>query len=229
MENSKSEKELASFIARTLRENFGRGPDSVFVSITPPFVTVYFTNFLSPMEKTLLQKRGVVFVQETRDFLMETLIEEMKAYIKVNVGMEIQEFYYDWNLDSRSGMFVGISETTRTAFEASYSNQDKIHNEISNFTAEIQKRPDKIFSYLINPRTILIIREGIFISIEKELIQLGFHEQLRISKRNLEKRVLHQHRENFEKYLHAQLTDILVDWDFDRDKSSILFIFKPRT
>ncbi|WP_281175884.1 hypothetical protein [Domibacillus tundrae] len=31
----------------------------------------------------------------------------------------------------------------------------------------------------------------------------------------------------FEKQLNAQLIDFFVDWDFDQDKSTILFVLKP--
>ncbi|RFU69687.1 DUF2294 family protein [Bacillus sp. V59.32b] len=221
------EKELGSYIGRLLRENFGRGPESVFASINKPFITVYITNFLSPMEKALVNQEQSIYVEKTRDMLMETLIEEIKAYIKIHIGMDIEEFYYDWNLDSPSGMFVAISAENNQSIIDSYENQDEIHNEIARVSKEAEKQPDTIYSYFINSRTLLIIRTGFLVNIEKELIKLGFQDTLRVTKRNLEKRLIHEHRYNFETYLDAQLTDFFVDWDFERDRSSIIFILKP--
>ncbi|CAH0343942.1 Na-translocating system protein MpsC family protein [Bacillus sp. CECT 9360] len=221
------EKELGSYIGRLLRENFGRGPESVFASINKPFITVYITNFLSPMEKALVNQEQSIYVEKTRDMLMETLIEEIKAYIKIHIGMDIEEFYYDWNLDSPSGMFVAISAKNNQSIIDSYENQDEIHNEIAIVSKEAEKQPDTIYSYFINSRTLLIIRTGFLVNIEKELIKLGFQDTLRVTKRNLEKRLIHEHRHNFEAYLDAQLTDFFVDWDFERDRSSIIFILKP--
>jgi uncharacterized protein YbcI len=221
------EKELSSYIGRLLRENFGRGPGSVFASITKPYITIYITNFLSPMEKALVNQEQSIYVEKTRDMLMESLIEEIKSYIKLQVGMDIQEFYYDWNLDSHSGMFVGISSENGQPYKSPYKNQKLVHNEIAAVSKEAEKQPETIDSYLINPRTLLIIRNGFLVNIEKELNKLGFRDILRVTKRNLEKRLIHEHRNHFETDLEAQLTDFFVDWDFEKDKSCIIFILKP--
>ncbi|SFE48857.1 two-component system, chemotaxis family, CheB/CheR fusion protein [Paenibacillus catalpae] len=49
-------KEIASHIGRLLREAFGKGPQSIFVNISRPFIVIYLRNFLSPTEKILLQQ-----------------------------------------------------------------------------------------------------------------------------------------------------------------------------
>lgn len=54
MDQANVEKELSRYIGRILRNHFGRGPGTVFVTVADPFITVYFTNFLSPTERSLL-------------------------------------------------------------------------------------------------------------------------------------------------------------------------------
>ncbi|WP_231514976.1 Na-translocating system protein MpsC family protein [Oceanobacillus salinisoli] len=94
MELEQNQKELASYIGKLLRDNFGRGPETVFVSIRKPFITVYLRNFLSPMEKVLISEKQDALVQTSRDILMKGLIPEIKAYMKVITGFSIKEFYY---------------------------------------------------------------------------------------------------------------------------------------
>ncbi|MGG1400808.1 Na-translocating system protein MpsC family protein [Bacillus salipaludis] len=229
MENKQVHLELASYIGRTLRENFGKGPESVFVSYNQSILTVYLRNFLTPSENVLLAQEQEAIVQTTRDMLMQTLIPEFKAYIKILTGMEIKEFYYDWGLHNKSGVFIGISTSLKALGEIindSYEGKEQLHQEIKRISIQAQKEPEEVESYLLNQRTLVVLRQGILVSIEKELIRLGSSETLKLAKRNLEKRLLHNSN-HFESILHTKVNDIFVDWDFGLDKSAIVLILSP--
>ncbi|GAM13498.1 DUF2294 domain-containing protein [Mesobacillus selenatarsenatis] len=227
MEVAMLEKEISGYIGKLLRENFGRGPGNVFCTISKPFVSIYITNFLSPMENTLLTNQQSVYVQKTRDLMMDTLEEEIKSYIELNTKDKIKEFYYDWNLDEKSGMLLFIFEKDQPYNFDSYDNKNLVEQETIELSMEIQKAPEETHSKLLNERTLIIVRHGILISLEKEFIQLGFQETLMIAKRKLEKKVITQHQSSYERYLNAKVTDYFVDWNFDKDKSYTLFILKP--
>jgi uncharacterized protein YbcI len=227
MEVTMLEKEISGYIGKLLRENFGRGPGNVFCTISSPFVSIYITNFLSPMENTLLTNQQSVYVQKTRDLMMETLEEEIKSYIELNTKDKIKEFYYDWNLDEKSGMFLFIFEEEQPYQIEEYDNKQLVEQETIELSMKIQKAPEETHSKLLNERTLIIARHGILISLEKEFIQLGFQETLKIAKRKLEKKVINQHQASYERYLNAKISDYFVDWNFDKDKSYTLFILKP--
>lgn len=229
MEYSKLQTELGSYVGKLLRDSFGRGPGSVFVSIDNFIITIYLRNFLSPTENILMAQKQEALVQQTRDKLMQTLISEIKAYVKILADMEIEEFYYDWALHNKSGLFVCIcsNQTDREISMANeYRGKSDIHNEIKSISIEAQKEPEEVISHLLNPRTLLVIRKGILVRIEKELIRMGLSEHLRIAKRNLEKSLLHN-ANRFETILNTKVIDIFVDWDFNLDKSAIVFILNP--
>ena len=231
LDNKQVQTELAGFIGRTLRENFGKGPESVFVSFNHSVMTVNLRNFLSPSESVLLGQHQETMVQTTRDLLMQTLIPEFKAYIKILMDMEVTEFYYDWGLHNKSGLFVCIgsipteSETPNEK-KYSYPGQEILHQEINRISLQAEKTPEEVQSYLLNERTLVVIRKGILVPIEKELIRLGNFEALKLAKRNLEKRLLYNSG-NFETILKTKVNDIFVDWDFYRDKSVIVLILSP--
>lgn len=227
MEVSLLEKEISGYIGRLLRENFGRGPGNVFCTISSPFVSIYITNFLSPMENTLLSNQQSVYVQKTRDLMMGTLEEEIKSYIESNTKDKIKEFYYDWNLDEKSGMFLFIFEQDYLQDSQSYVNKQLVEQKTIELSKEIQKTPESTYSKLLNERTLIVVRQGILISLEKEFIHLGFSETLKIAKRKLEKKVINKHLKSYETYLDAKVIDYFVDWNFDEDKSFTLFILKP--
>lgn len=224
-----TQNEIASHIGRLLREAFGKGPQSIFVSISRPFIIIYLRKFLSPTEKILLQQDEVYSVQHTRDLVMRSLIPEIKAYLLLLTGMNIREFYYDWGLHNHSGILVGIeSEDSQQDFSPQewYAGKEELHQEIDRISHQIQKKPDETQSYLINERTLLVVRTGILISIGKELIRLGFEESLKLAERNLEKNHLFNNNQ-FQKVLNCRIVDVFADWDFHWDKSVIVFILKP--
>ncbi|OAS17808.1 DUF2294 domain-containing protein [Paenibacillus oryzisoli] len=228
-QEKQTQHEIASHIGRLLREAFGKGPQSIYVSINRPFVVIYLRNFLSPTEKILLQQGHVYSVQQTRSIVMETLIPEIKAYLQLLTGMNMQEFYFDWGLHNYSGVFVGIASEENPLSQGLQewcAGKKELHVEIERISLLIQKIPDNIQYYLINERTILVVKSGIMISIAKELIRLGFEDNLKIAQRNLEKKYLFNNNQ-FQKIVKSPITDIFTDWNFHLDKSVIVFILNP--
>ncbi|MDM5326618.1 Na-translocating system protein MpsC family protein [Neobacillus sp. CF12] len=221
--------ELSSYISKILRDHFGKGPESVYVSLGKTFIIFYIRNFLSPTEKVLMNQKQEETVQQTRDLVMHTLIPEIKAYIKIVTGMEIREFYYDWGLHNKSAMFTGIctdSTGIDIPIEEEFIGKAELINEIINLSSESEKKPDEIYACQLNHRSFLVIRNGILVRIEKQLIRQGMREQLKLAKRTLEKSLLHNNN-HFERILDTKVIDIFVDWDFDLDKSVIVLVTNP--
>jgi uncharacterized protein YbcI len=229
MDQTQQTAEVSSYIGKLLRNHFGRGPDSVFVSIGYPFISMYLRNFISPMEKVLIRQKQDKIVQQTREILIQTLIPEIKAYIKIITGMEIREFYYDWGLHNNSGLFLGIasdSSSTEETLIEDYPGREHLHQEIVHLSRQAEKAPAELYSCQLNSRTVVAVRNGILVSIEKQLIREGHQEILKIAKRTLEKGLLHNNG-RFEGILNSKIVDIFVDWDFDLDKSVFVFILNP--
>jgi uncharacterized protein YbcI len=229
METKPLETELASYIGKLLRDHFGKGPESVFICFCQPIITIYLKNFMSPMEKVLMDQRQEETIQQTRDILIKTLKPEIRSYVKILTGLEIDEFYYDWSLHNNSGVIVGVGHAALASTIASaehYEGRELIHREIIDISSQAEKAPEQISSYLLNPRTLIVIRKGILVNIEKEFIRVGYEEILRIAKRTLEKKYLHNNN-HFESILKTKIVDVFVDWDFDLDKSIITFILNP--
>jgi uncharacterized protein YbcI len=222
--------ELSSYISKLLRDNFGRGPESVHVSIGSTFAVIYFRNFISPTEKVLMEQKKESIVQTTRDTVVEMLVPEIKANIKMVTGMDIREEYYDWDLHNKSGVLVGIASSSSLVgpcVEEQYQGKEAIHDEIRNVTRHAEKVPEELYSCRLNQRTVIVLRKGLLVSIEKQLIRQGLEEQLRIAKRQLEKGLLHNNN-HFERIFNQKVMDIFVDWDFQMDKSIIVFILNPK-
>ncbi|RBN40247.1 hypothetical protein DMN50_16155, partial [Priestia megaterium] len=99
---------LANNLGKLLRDNFGKGPEAVHVTIYEPYVVIYVSGFVSPMEQVLLNQNEELQVMTTRELLVKTLEPQITGQIKGITDLDIQHLYYDWNLDHHSGIFVGV-------------------------------------------------------------------------------------------------------------------------
>ncbi len=155
---------------------------------------------------------------------METIIPQLNTFIEVRTGKKVREFYYDWNLHNKSAMFTSISSdpfTSEEVLQEQYKQRDLINKEIIDISERAEKSPEEIYSCQMDDRTIVVIRNGILVRIEKELIRLGNSELLKRVKRNLEKHYLHNNS-RLEWIFNHHIVDALVDWDFNLDKSVIV-------
>jgi len=168
---------LANNVGKLLRDNFGKGPEAVHVTIYEPYVVIYVSGFVSPMEQVLLNQNEELQVMTTRELLVKTLEPQITGQIKGITDLDIQHLYYDWNLDHHSGIFVGVclDDLKADLTEGDpYPGKQAIHDRIIKMSEIAQKGPEKISSYKLSDRTLVIVREGILVAIEKQLISLGF-------------------------------------------------------
>ena len=229
MDKKAQQTKLANNFGKLLRDKFGKGPEVIHVTISQPYVLVYISGFISPMEQALLEQGQELTVLTTREYLMKSLDPEIRGQIKALTDMEVQHIYYGWNLQNLSGVFVAISPDNPDEGEddrADYNGRDEIHKEIIRISEQAEKAPDSVYSYMLSPRSLIVIREGILVPIEKQLVSLGFDETLSVAKRQLEGGMLTGSTQ-FSEILDSKIQDVFVDWDFELDKSVITLILKP--
>ncbi|WP_245697222.1 Na-translocating system protein MpsC family protein [Paenibacillus oryzae] len=222
--------EIASHLGKMLRDAFGKGPQSIYVSVERPVIVVYLRNFLTPTEKILLNQGQTRTIEQTRDMVMSSLIPEIKAYLHPLTGMNDLEFYYDWELHNHSGILVGRQLEESAALEQwqdRFEGKEGLEREILRMSQRIQKKPEHIYSRIINKRTLVVVRSGGMIDLSKELIRLGDEDQLRQAVNHLEKMHLRDNRA-IEQALDTKIMDVFVDWNMERDKSVIVFILNPK-
>ncbi|QHJ71290.1 DUF2294 domain-containing protein [Planococcus halotolerans] len=230
MKNEKSlENEISGYIATLLRQNFGKGPTSVYVILTRPYLAIHFRGFIAPMERILLNKHEKQRILETRDLLMNDLASEITLQLYKLTGLDIDSIYADWNLDKETGMiFAVLNEKHDEALD--YWPQDvkekEFYKAIDIASQKSEKIPEKTGIYWLSERTILVVREQILVPIEKELIANGYTEELKLAKRPLEKRVIGE--VNLPSSGVRLIDETFVDWNFDKDIGFFLFVLKPK-
>lgn len=220
--------EIGGYISALLRNHFGKGPTSVFVTIKKPFILIHLRGFIAPMETVLLKKKDWKRVLETRDLLINELKSEIEENLRRIADLNIQEFYADWNLEAESGMLIGVmpDDAQREDFEwPEHIDKEELESKVAYASEIAEKEPGSVESYWLNDRTLLVKRNQILVGIEKALIAEGYTEILKLAKRPLERRLVYNTQP--EKTLGRPVTEVFLDWNFSADIGYIVFMMEP--
>lgn len=221
------QKEIGSYISTLLRNYFGKGPLSVYVTVADRYITIHLRGFLSQTEKILLKQQEIKRVLEIRNLLMKDLKPEIKLHLYKIGQFSVSEIYTDWNVDDQTGLiFVILKEKTKQPALPWPAKVDEsaVYREVMVSSEIAQKVPDSINISWLNNRTILIKRSGIFMKIETELIEDGYIEQLKQAKRRLEKKLLKQSA--LEELLRREIEEIYLDWNFKGNEGYIILLME---
>jgi uncharacterized protein YbcI len=214
---------ISSYISKLLRKNFGRGPQTCRTTVTKNHLVTYLRGFLTPMEDILFQQGQNRYVDKARAVIINHLLDEIKGVVKVTLGVEVKEYYHDWNFPNNSGILIFVLEEEVGQAINTDINIQRLETEIMRISHLIEKIPDKIKIIPISSSIYIIERIGILVQIEKALIAKGFQSELIFTKDELEKSYFHRDG-RFEDIFEKSVRDIFIDWNLIEDKSLMAFI-----
>ncbi|PPA70752.1 Na-translocating system protein MpsC family protein [Jeotgalibacillus proteolyticus] len=214
--------EMVKYTGKLLRDHFGKGPTSIYITYKKPFITIHLRDFLAPMERVLLDRKERKRVEETRDLIMENILPEMKKVLNTLSPIEIDKLYYNWSLENQSGMIFGImkDEESNEGAWPNHLDREAFREEVDLLTKKGQKIPEHTEVYWLSDRTVLAKRQGILVRIERELIKNGYSEELILTKRPMEKQLIRESK--LESLIQKKIKEIFVDWDFEEDIGYII-------
>lgn len=220
--------EIAGCIGKLIRDHFGKGPTSLFVTLEHPFLVIYLRDFLAPMEAALMERDEHKRVEETRVLLFKKLETQMRAQLEAIAGAAIREVYFDWDLQQKRGVILGVMSEDTSECEAQWPahlNHQKFNDKVKEVSEGGQNVPATTESFWLNDRTIVIKRTGVFVKIEKELIQAGYIHELKEVKKPLELWMMH--RAGLESLIDGSITGTFAAWHFTGNKGYAVLILQP--
>ena len=218
---------VSRYISASLRDHFGKGPTSAFVTLSSGFITIHLRGFLSPSEKILLKQERHNLILEMRDLLLEELKPDIRFQLLKSADFEASYIFADSDLEKQTCLILAEAKQLpagETAFHSNWPDsvdKDAFRQVINEMSEKAQKRPEQTELYWLSDRTILVKRVGILVEIEKALIANGYSEELKISKRPLESELLDKPR--LERILDRKIDETFLDWDFEEDVGYIVF------
>lgn len=221
---------LSNYVGQFLEEHFGEKPDKVTVTYRSPFLLLHLSGFLLPAEKMFVDRREWNRVLETRDLIIRAVKKELLTGLQEETDLQPTDLYADWNLEKKSGLFIITLAKEPLAAEFPWPEtveQETLKEIILLNSIRTQKMPDQTNFYWLSDQVLLIERIGILVDIEKNLVQNGVIEELRLAKRPLEHRITKLF--NLESLLDSHIQELFVDWNFQKDFSYMVLIMEKRT
>ncbi|WP_144555251.1 Na-translocating system protein MpsC family protein [Bacillus sp. X1(2014)] len=223
MINQNKEEFISSYVSKLLRKNFGKGPQTCRTTLSKNHLVTYIRGFLTPMEEILLQQGQNRYVDNIRAVIINHVLSEITGVIKVTLGVDVEKYYHDWNFPNNSGILIFVLEEVIGQVSQAGIDMQRLESEVGRISCLVEKVPDHIHIYPISPSVYLVERSGIFVPIEKALIDKGFEKELRFTKDELEKKYFHREG-RFEDIFNKSIRDIFIDWNFKEDKSLMAFM-----
>lgn len=224
-----SRTEVDEYISALLETHFGESPAKVNITIEKSFIVIHLQGFLLPSEKILMRRNETKRLLETRMLIMNGLKAEVIDVLKKTTGIEVAEFYADWNLEKETGLFLAVAEKIQAPDTADWPDEiDKaaLEKKVINASKETEKEPDAIETYWLGNNLILIERRGIVVEIERQLIKNGIIEELRLAKRPLEHDIMESTK--LEPILKQPVSELFVDWDFENEKAYMVLVLESK-
>ncbi|AQQ52370.1 DUF2294 domain-containing protein [Planococcus lenghuensis] len=221
--------EIGAYVSSLLRNSFGKGPTSIYVTISQPFIVIHFRGFITSMEKILLKQNETQRVLETRDLLMNDLRKEIIREFRTIGGLSVEEVYADWNLENRTGVIIGVTDDPADEGVEDWpedTDRQAFRQKLIRSSIIAEKKADRLQTFWLDHRTILVRRFGILTPIEKALLKKGVTEELRLAKRDLEQEALDDM--DLEQDLNQSISEIFLDWNFDADVGYVVFVLNPK-
>lgn len=191
------EKPIASQLGHMLADHFGRGPRAIHVQIVFPFVVVHLNDFLAPMEDVLLRQGDTHQVEQIREQMMAEIAPSITKLLETELNVNVSHIHYDWNFrppDDCTGCIWAVMDMPKEQHDSlawpTNVSTKMLHRQIQTMSVEAQRQPDDIQFFWLGKQALLVERTGIFLAIEKELMNYGHEETLKVVKRPLEKKYL---------------------------------------
>ncbi|WP_022794697.1 Na-translocating system protein MpsC family protein [Marinococcus halotolerans] len=97
-------------IGKLLQRNFCKGPNSIEVILSPPYLIIYLQGFLAPMEESLLDQGQYDSVEKCRMTTFRYLQPSLEEIMQTELDFHSTHMYLDWDFTHSSCMLLLVEE-----------------------------------------------------------------------------------------------------------------------
>ncbi|MEW4369810.1 hypothetical protein [Paenibacillus kandeliae] len=224
MEQTDIQQRLRIFMKEAVLHYFKNPQININVILNEHCLLIRLHHFLDNEMENLVYREDMDVFRSIRELMMEYALKDIQSQLLEQFGLKLQELYYDWDEYDQSSMIMGMFQNQVFDIEQPYyPNQKLVHEQVSHVTYIVEKYPDTIRSFWADPHTLVMMRQGLLVRIEEELVKEGFQEILRKTKRKVEKTEFLN--SNIESVTERSLRSAYLDWDFEKDQSVLVYSF----
>ncbi|WP_080848588.1 Na-translocating system protein MpsC family protein [Cytobacillus gottheilii] len=216
---------LSSTLSKLLKRRFGKGPETCYVNGDEKKLYIFMRNFITPAEEVLLDNKQWEIAIHFRTAIIEAVIKEFSFEITQTLGHPYSNFYHDWNYEKNTGMILLGNGQANVEERLPLGTKSAIFSMIDKIGSRLHKRPEHLSILKYAPSICIIEAEGILAPLENFVYQTGNMNLLYRYSESIKKGYLEQ-KQTLEDFFNRIIEDIFIMWDYQNDKSYLVFTFR---
>ncbi|MCM3585455.1 DUF2294 domain-containing protein [Mesobacillus maritimus] len=215
---------LSSKFSKTLKSRFGKGPETCYVTFVENKLFIYINHFMTPAEEVLVENHQGELANRFRRSVMDVICKEFIHDASNLVNVELQYALHDWNYDTNKGIVI-MESAGVSSKEFGYSSfENKLSKLFAQIASRVHKVPDEMKIVKINQNVCVFECTGVMLSLDRYLYENGQTNLLHDHTHEL-KKALSEYKPHFEAIFTRELEDFFIIWEYEKDKSYVIFNF----
>ncbi|KAB2331751.1 Na-translocating system protein MpsC family protein [Bacillus mesophilum] len=216
---------LSSTLSKLLKRRFGKGPETCYVNGDGEKLYIFMRNFITPAEEVLLGSKQWEIAIHFRTAIIEAVIKEFSSEITKTLDQRYPSFYHDWNYEKNTGMILLVSGKANVEERLPAGTKNRILAMVDKIGSRFHKRAEHLSILKYTPSICIIEADSIMAPLENLVFQMGKMNLLYRYSESVKKGYFEQ-KSSLEVSFNRIIEDIFIMWDYQSDKSLLVFTFR---
>ncbi|WP_246944144.1 Na-translocating system protein MpsC family protein [Bacillus pinisoli] len=214
--------QLGSSLSRMLKQRFGKGPETCFVTLHSERLTIFVRNFITPAEEVLIERNQINLAYKFRNTVMEKVYQQFIEVAEKKLSLTFDVCISDWDYELNTGMILVERKSQPSDWSDAKPLVGRLLNLIQDISTENHKVPKSTRVMKINQNIVGIQFEGIMLQTEKVLFHKGYHDLLLEHSLQI-KNSYKENKNYFEPVFGRNVEGIYMTWNYHSDQCYIFF------
>lgn len=215
---------LSSMFSKMVKLKFGKGPETCYVILKGRRLFIYIGNFMTPAEEALLESKEVNLATRFRCAVINSICTEFVHEVTKVLHLSFDSFFYDWNYSTNKGIIILENTRSNSELKIDVPYEKRLFELIGTVCSKYQKIPDHFQIVKNNPKICAVECKGVLLQLEKSIHQKGDRDLLLERSREVKREYI-KHKSLFEQIFHQTIEEFFIIWDYENDRSYIVFSF----
>lgn len=215
---------LSSKFSKMLKSRFGKGPETCYVVLKENKLYIYISNFITPAEEVLVGSGKVDLATHFRYAVIDAIYGEFIPEASKVLGVAFDTYFHDWNYNTNKGILIVENSKAKPTPKIDVLFEKDLIRLIERVSSKLQKIPDLFKIVKFNSNICTIECKGVMLPIDRLLYEKGSTNLLLERSRQIKNGFL-EHKPLFEETFNRMIEELFIVWDYDTDRSLIVFNF----
>lgn len=215
---------LSSTFSRLLKRRFGKGPETCTMMSKGNKLYIYMRNFITPAEEVLVENNELNLAHTFRSTVINAVITEFIPEVSKVFGGAVDHYYHDWNYPSNTGIILLENIPSNDEVKIDIGFEKSFFNLIEEVGTRYHKRPASLNIVKFTQNICAVEAKDVLLHLESLAYVKGNLDLLLHQAREIKSGYL-KNKKLFEHIFNRIIEDIFMLWDYDNNRSFLIFVF----